>query len=372
MKVAISRGDLVKTLGSVHSVVERRNTIPVLSNVLLAAGQGQLRFTATDLDIEINARADADVIRPGEITTPAATLYEIARKLHDSAIVTLELDGSEQRLNVSAEKSRFSLPVLPQSDFPTMAQENFSARFMIGARDLARLIEKTEFAISSEETRFYLNGIFLHVVQNGAGKVLRGVATDGHRLALAELPAPNAADNMPSVIVPRKAVNQIKALIASYADDVELALSENKVRLAVGATTLTSKLIDGSFPDYQRVIPKNNGRILKIENRLFAEAVDRVAIVSAERSNSIRLAMTGGSLRLSATNPDAGIAEEEVPANYDRDPFEIGFNAKYLLAVSKQIEGEDAQFEFAESGSPTLVRDPENPHALFVLMPLRV
>jgi DNA polymerase III, beta subunit (EC 2.7.7.7) len=189
MKVAISRGDLVKTLGSVHSVVERRNTIPVLSNVLLAAGQGQLRFTATDLDIEINARADADVIRPGEITTPAATLYEIARKLHDSAIVTLELDGSEQRLNVSAEKSRFLCPCCRNLISDDGAGE-FSARFMIGARDLARLIEKTEFAISSEETRFYLNGIFLHVVQNGAGKVLRGVATDGHRLALPSFPPP--------------------------------------------------------------------------------------------------------------------------------------------------------------------------------------
>jgi DNA polymerase-3 subunit beta len=198
------------------------------------------------------------------------------------------------------------------------------------------------------------------------------VATDGHRLALADAAAPDGAAGMPGVIVPRKTIQELRRLLDDAAGDAEVAVSEQKIRFAIGDAVLTSKLIDGSFPPYDRVIPKGNSKILKVENKAFAAAVDRVATVSAERSRSVKLALEGDKLTLTVNNPDAGLATEDLPAEYSSDPMEIGFNARYLLDVANQIEGEEAQFEFADSGSPTLVRDVADAHALYVLMPLRV
>ncbi|MDZ4775894.1 MAG: DNA polymerase III subunit beta [Alphaproteobacteria bacterium] len=372
MRLTIERAALLKALTHVQSVVERRNTIPILSNVLLTAQDNALRLTATDLDIEIAENAYADVERPGATSAPAQYLYDFVRKLPDKAAAKFDLGGDDPRLSVWAGKARLNLPVLPAQDFPLMPVDALATRFEIHPTDLKRLIDKTRFAISTEETRYYLNGIYLHTVAQEGKPVLRGVATDGHRLALADTPAPDGAQGMPGVIVPRKTITELRRLLDDASGSVEIAASDQKIRFQIGDAVLTSKLIDGSFPEYARVIPKNNTKILRVENAAFREAVDRVSTVSAERSRSVKMALDGDRLTLTVNNPDAGLATEDVIAEYDSEPMEIGFNARYLLDVADQIEGDSAQFEFADSGSPTLVRDEKDADALFVLMPLRV
>lgn len=372
MRLTIERAALLKALTHVQSVVERRNTIPILSNVLLTAQDNVLRLTATDLDIEIAENAYADVERAGATSAPAQFLYDFVRKLPDKAAVKFDLGGDDPRLSVWAGKARLNLPVLPAQDFPLMPVDALATRFEIHPNDLKRLIDKTRFAISTEETRYYLNGIYLHTVVNEGKPVLRGVATDGHRLALADTSAPDGAQGMPGVIVPRKTITELRRLLDDASGAVEIAASDQKIRFQIGDAVLTSKLIDGSFPEYARVIPKNNTKILRVENASFREAVDRVSTVSAERSRSVKMALEGDRLTLTVNNPDAGLATEDVAAEYDAEAMEIGFNARYLLDVADQISGDAAQFEFADSGSPTLVRDEKDPDALFVLMPLRV
>ncbi|OQW58006.1 MAG: DNA polymerase III subunit beta, partial [Proteobacteria bacterium HN_bin10] len=290
MRLTIERSALLKALNHVQSVVERRNTIPILSNVLLSAQGDSLRLTATDLDIEISEAAAAEVDRGGQTTAPANYLYDFVRKLPDGSGVKLEVSGDDPRLFISAGKSRLHLPILPAGDFPSMPSDGFETKFEIEPTELGRLVDKTRFAISTEETRYYLNGIFFHTVDAGGAK-LRAVATDGHRLALADHPAPKGSQGMPGVIVPRKTINELKRLLDDASDMVEIAVSPQKIRFALGDAVLTSKLIDGSFPEYARVIPKNNAKKLKVDNKAFAEAVDRVATVSAERSRSVRLAL---------------------------------------------------------------------------------
>lgn len=371
MRLTIERSALLKALNHVQSVVERRNTIPILSNVLLSAQGDSLKLTATDLDIEISESAPAEVERGGQTTAPANYLYDFVRKLPDGSAVKFDVSGDDPRLFISAGKSRLHLPVLPAGDFPSMPSDGFETKFEVEPTDLGRLVDKTRFAISTEETRYYLNGIFFHTVDADGAK-LRAVATDGHRLALADATAPKGATGMPGVIVPRKTINELKRLLDDAADMVEISVSPQKIRFALGDAVLTSKLIDGSFPEYARVIPKGNSKKLKVPNKAFAEAVDRVATVSAERSRSVRLALDKDKITLTVNNPDAGVATEDIAADYRDDALEIGFNARYLLDVAGQIEGEEAVFELADSGSPTLVRDEADEHALYVLMPLRV
>jgi len=367
MKIAIERADLLQALGRVQSVVERRNTIPILSNVMMSASDGRLNFVATDLDIEISESAGANVDAPGDITAPAHTLYDIARKLPDGAQVSLKINNDD-RLDVDAGRAHFPLPLLPAGDFPKMTADGFTHEFDISAADLRRLIDKTKFAISTEETRYYLNGIYVHA-HDGA---LRAVATDGHRLALSETPLPNGAAGLPGVIVPRKTVAEIRRLIDGLDGDVGVAVSDAKIRFSLESAILTSKLIDGTFPDYERVIPRNNDRELIIDNKVFADAVDRVATISAEKSRSIKLSLSKDSLSLLVNNPESGNAHEDLMVDYGSDPLEIGFNAKYLLDVAGQIEGRDATFMLDGPASPALVKDSEDKDSLFVLMPLRV
>jgi DNA polymerase-3 subunit beta len=372
MKFTIERAALIKALGHVQSVVERRNTIPILSNVLLSAERGGVSFAATDLDMEIVDFADAQVDTPGQITAPAHTLYEIVRKLPEGAEVELRYTGDDPRLQISAGRSKFNLPVLPAGDFPVMSSDGLSSRITLDTNDLIRLIDKTRFAISTEETRYYLNGLYVHVVGEGAGSQLRAVATDGHRLALAEMIAPEGSAGVPGVIVPRKTIQEARRLLEDAGEQIELQVSASKVRFEFGRASLTSKVIDGSFPDYMRVIPRDNDKSLTVDIAVFAQAVDRVATISAEKSRSVKMAIEPGRMTLTVRNMEAGQAVEELEAEYDRDPFEIGFNARYLLDVAGQIQGDVAEFRFADPASPTLVLDASDPGVQYVLMPLRV
>lgn len=372
MKLTLERSALLNALSHVQNVVERRNTIPILSNVLLVAADGALTLTATDLDIEAVDVADANVADGGAVTAPAQTLFDVVRKLPTGSDIEMELQPENQRLAIRSGRSDFALPTLPASDFQTMTEEASGSRFEIGAGDLRRLIDKTRFAISTEETRYYLNGVYLHGIESEGADVLRTVATDGHRLALAEIPAPTGAAGLAGVIVPRKAVGEVRRLIDGVDGAVIVEVSDAKIIFRAGRAVLTSKLIDGSFPDYARVIPQGNNKKLVIDNKAFEAAVDRVSTVSAERSRSVKLSLSEGKLTLAVNHAETGQGNEEIEASYSDEAMEVGFNAKYLLDVAGQIEAPDAEFLFNDPASPALVLDPQDGAARYVLMPLRV
>ena len=371
MKITIERGALLKSLNHVQSVVERRNTIPILSNVLMRAGEGQLSLTATDLDIEVVEATTADIAQEGGTTASAHTLYDIVRKLPDGAQVEIS-DGDDGKITLQAGRSRFALQALPQEDFPAMSAGDLPHRFEMPAEALARLVDKTRFAISTEETRYYLNGIYLHTAEANGTPMLRAVATDGHRLAQADFPLPDGAAGMPGVIVPRKTVLELQKLVEEEDGLVRIGVSDTKIRFEFSGVVLTSKLIDGTFPDYTRVIPEGNDKAMEVDGKKFAEAVDRVSTISTERSRAVKLNMEEGRLILTVTNPDSGSATEELGVAYASSPLEIGFNARYLLDIAGQLDGDKAIFSLADSGSPTLIRDVDDESALYVLMPMRV
>ena len=372
MKSIINRASLLKPLGHVQSVVERRNTIPILSNVLLNGSNGRLSLTATDMDMDIIETVDCNVLREGTVTIPAHTLYDIVRKLPDGCDISIESDNEGRFISVEAGRSNFTLPVLPADEFPTMSGNELSCSFNMPAADVRALIDRTRFAISSEETRYYLNGIYIHSTESNGAPVLRAVATDGHRLARVEMPLPEGAGQMPSVIVPRKAVVEIRKLIEDNESDVSISLSESKLCCKIGDTVLTTKLIDGTFPDYERVIPTGNDKLMNVNCRELAEVVDRVATISTEKSRSIKLQLKTRTLVLSANSPESGTAREELEVQYDSEDLEIGFNSRYLLDITNQVEGENIEFSLADPGSPTIVRDQDDNTSLYVLMPMRV
>ncbi|MEM8812809.1 MAG: DNA polymerase III subunit beta [Pseudomonadota bacterium] len=372
MKATLERQTLLKSLSHVHRVVERRNTIPILSNVLISAEDAHVNFKATDLDLEIVDQAPAMVERTGSTTVPAHLLYEIVRKLPEGSQVLMDAptDGAQMRL--SAGKASFTLQMLPESDFPDITAGTFTNTFEMPGADLKRLIDRTQFAISNEETRYYLNGIYFHTVEQGPDVTLRAVATDGHRLAQAELKAPVGAESIPGVIVPRKAVGEIQRLLEDPDKAVTIELSDLKIRLTIGPVVLTSKLIDGTFPDYERVIPRGNDKQLSVDRDVFKEAVDRVSTVSSERGRAVKLTLTDGQMVLTVNNPESGSATEELAVDYSADAIDIGFNSRYLLDITNQLDADTATFLLADPGSPTLIRDPKDDHALYVLMPMRV
>lgn len=370
MKATIERATLLKGLGHVQSVVERRNTIPILSNVLIEASEsGGIRFMATDLDLQINETVEADVQQAGATTVSAHTLFDIARKLPEGSQV--QLAAADGKMQINAGRARFNLATLPRDDFPVIAEGELPTRFELPSATLRQIIDKTRFAISTEETRYYLNGIFLHVTDDPQPS-LKAAATDGHRLARVTVPRPVGAEGMPDVIVPRKCVAELRKLLEEVEGTVAVSLSETKVRFDLGTAILTSKLIDGTFPDYNRVIPTANDKLLKIDPKSFMQGVDRVATIASERTRAVKMAVDRDKVTLSVTSPENGTAAEEIPGSYGSDAIEIGFNARYLLDILGQIEGESVEVHLADAAAPTLLRENDGAPALYVLMPMRV
>ena len=367
MKATIERATLLKSLGHVQSVVERRNTIPILSNVLIEArDDNSIRLMATDLDLQVDESVPANVDQPGATTVAAHTLFDIVRKLPEGSQV--ELNVAEGKMHLSAGRSRFHLSTLPRDDFPVISEGELPTSFELPAATLRQIIDKTRFAISSEETRYYLMGIFLHV----ADDQLKAAATDGHRLARVVLPKPDGADGMPDVIVPRKCVAELRKLLEEVEGTVQISLSQTKIRFGLGSAVLTSKLIDGTFPDYNRVIPTANDKLLKLDPKTFASGVDRVSTIASEKTRAVKMSVDRDKVTLSVTSPECGTATEEIPADYGSDTIEIGFNAKYLLDILGEIEGDTVEVHLADAAAPTLLRENDKSNALYVLMPMRV
>jgi DNA polymerase-3 subunit beta len=367
MKATIERATLLKSLSHVQSVVERRNTIPILSNVLIEAREdGSIRLMATDLDLQVDESVPANVSQPGATTVSAHTLFDIVRKLPEGSQV--EVSAAEGKMQVNAGRSRFSLSTLPRDDFPVIAEGELPTRFELPAATLRQVIEKTRFAISSEETRYYLMGIFLHVIDDQ----LRAAATDGHRLARITIAKPDGADGMPDVIIPRKAVQELYRLLEELEGTVEISLSPTKVRFGLGSAVLTSKLIDGTFPDYNRVIPTANDKLLKLDPKSFSAGVDRVSTIASEKTRAVKMSVDRDKVTLSVTSPENGVATEELAADYGSDGLEIGFNARYLLDILSEIDGDTVEVHLADAAAPTLLRENDKSNALYVLMPMRV
>jgi DNA polymerase III subunit beta len=367
MKATIERATLLKSLGHVQSVVERRNTIPILSNVLIEArDDGSIRLMATDLDLQVDESVPANVTQAGAITISAHTFFDIVRKLPEGSQV--ELTAAEGKMQVVAGRSRFNLSTLPRDDFPVIAEGELPTRFELPAATLRQIIEKTRFAISSEETRYYLMGIFFHIIDDQ----LRAAATDGHRLARITVGKPDGADGMPDVIVPRKCVQELYRLLEELEGTVEISLSPTKIRFGLGSAILTSKLIDGTFPDYNRVIPTGNDKLLKLDPKSFSAGVDRVSTIASEKTRAVKISVDRDKVTLSVTSPENGVATEELAADYGSDGIEIGFNAKYLLDILGEIDGDTVEVHLADAAAPTLLRENDKSNALYVLMPMRV
>ncbi len=372
MQITLERDALLASLGAVARVVERRTTIPILSNVLLKSEAAHLRITATDLDIQADTQINLDALdhAVGSFTVPAATLHDIVKKLNAGAQVSISRPDDATVL-VKSGRSRFTVQALPASDFPDLAAGEMSHRFTLPGQVLAEMLDEVQFAISTEETRYYLNGIYLHQLEGEDGPKLRMVATDGHRLSRREIAAPEGAIGMPGIIIPRKMVGEVRKL-ADFKGDLAFELSKAKLQVSAGATVFISKLIDGTFPDYQRVIPASNSKRATLETKAFAAALDRVATISGERGRAVKCAFADGKLTLSVRNPDAGDAIEEVDCDYDDPPIEVGFNARYLADILGALGGDTVLMKLEDPGSPTVLTRSEGSPLVTVLMPMRV
>lgn len=378
MKIQIPGRDLAGVLKYTGKVVERRNTIPILGNVLLKADKDKLSVKMTDLDIEVTASVACEVSQPGATTVPAVMTENIVKKLKPDSVITLDQDAGDGRvLNVKAARSRFKLQTLPESDFPDLSIGKVAHTFELPTTDIQKLLHKPQFCVSTEESRYYLNGIYLHHHQNGQATVLRGVSTDGHRLARVECPAPQGADtfhsnsNTNGVIVPYKTCDLLSKMIADGGvDKVGIQLSDSKAMFTLGGTTVASKLIDGTFPDYQRVIPTDNDRIMRCDRAELAEAVDRLSVVS-ERGRVVRLTLTKGKAVIDINNPDLGSATEELDVEYAGADIQIGFNSLYLKEILANVEGDQTEMRLADPGTAVVIVGVNKPDVLFVQMPMR-
>jgi DNA polymerase-3 subunit beta len=369
MKLTIDRNTFLKGLSHGQGVVERRTTMPILSHILLKAAGEELQLTSTDLEFSIVEKIPASIKQEGQITVSAHMLYDIVRKLSDGAEISLAFDPNTSQMIICSGPSNFKLPSLPAEDFPVITSNELPYNFVLPAAQLRYLIERTRFAMSTEETRYFLNGIYLHV---SSDQHLRAVATDGHRLAQVSVPLPQGAEAMPGIIISRKTVTELLKLIADTQEDIQISISETQIAVTIQNAYVTSRLIDGTYPDYAAAIPKANDKMVQLRMKMFSEAVDRVATVSVGRLAGVRLSIDEGALILTAANEESGAAREEIAVDYNNAPIDIGFNARYLLDVANQIETEEAQFWFADSTSPILIRPTNDDSSLYVLMPMRV
>jgi DNA polymerase III subunit beta len=365
MKVSASREHLLEALQSVIGVVERRQTMPILSNILLSARDNRLRATGTDLEVELVAAAEVTVQQPGDITVPGRKLLDIVRNLPEKSQVTLTREG--ERIVLRGGRSRFTLSSLPAAEFPVIDEIHATQTVTIRAQDCRRLIDKTHFAMAQQDVRYYLNGTLLET----NGQVLRAVATDGHRLSWCEVALNGPAREMQQIILPRKGVLELQRLLDGEGE-IEIAIGTNHVRVQIGEVRFTSKLIDGKFPEYGRVIPADPPRIMSASRDALRAALQRTAILSNEKYRGVRLTFAAGLLTVQAHNPEQEEAEDQLEVNFTGDEIEIGFNVSYLLDALAAVETETVEVGLTDANSSCLIRAPGNVNVKYVVMPMRL
>ncbi|MFT5703439.1 MAG: DNA polymerase-3 subunit beta [Rickettsiales bacterium] len=368
MQFQISKSAIVKALSNVNGAVERRNTIPVLLNVKIEAKDGRLNLTATDMDIVIISSAEALISREGSTTVPAQLFYDIIKKIPDNADINAELND-DNSIKISYGRSKFSLPCLDPSEFPVLSEGEMTVSFNIKSSELIKIIDKTRFAIPSDETRYYLNGLFIHGIAVDGGIELRAVATDGHRLALASSTKSSLTSEVAGVIVPKKTISEIRKIIEGD-KEVQVSFSKAKIRISSGSSVIISKLIDGEFPEYDRVIPKGNDQLAKIDRKELFNAMDRVSTIAVDKNKSIKFILENGKISLQIKGGDNGNASEEIEAEFSGEIIETGFNSRYFLEIIGQINKDKLNIYFKDGMSPALIKNSEE--ELYVIMPIRV
>lgn len=369
MKLIIERDPFFKALRNSDNLIEKRTTVPILSHVLLKAADNKLSLTTTDMEIGIIESTPAEIHREGSAAVPVRRLYSVVKSLKEGVRIELDYDSVKGIMTLKAARANFEFSCLPAEEFPAINIEKLPYRFPLPAKDIFSLFERTRFAMSTEESRYSLNGVHFHAA---SGNELRAVATDGHRLAKVTVSLPSSAANLPGVIIPRKTVYEVISLLADTVLDVDIALSDSQISFNIGDVYLTSRLIDAQYPEYEAVIPKTNEKALTMHVRPFREAVARVAIMASEKEKGIKLKLTENQLELSSASSESGSAIEEMSVEYANDDMEIGFNANYLIEIAHQINSEEAEILLSDTGSPAIIRDLNDTQSLYVLMPMRV
>ncbi len=365
MKITAAREDILGPLQNVIGVVERRQTMPILANVLLSARESRLGVTGTDLEVELVASHEVDVQQPGDITVPGRKLLDIFRALPEKASVNLTTEGD--RVTLRTGRSRFTLSSLPAAEFPVVEEINAQQHLAVARSALRHLIDKTHFSMAQQDVRYYLNGMLLET----EGNLLRAVATDGHRLALCEMELEALAATSQQVIIPRKGVLELQRLLAGEGT-LDVAIGTNHIRVNIGDIRVTSKLIDGRFPDYARVLPANPSKIVEADRELLRQSFQRTAILSNEKYRGIRLNLKPGALTIQAHNPEQEEAEDQVEVRYEGEELEVGFNVTYLLEALAALEGDKVEIGLTDPNSSCLVREPGAARAKYVVMPMRL
>ena len=375
MEIKANSSDLLKALNHIHGIVEVRHTLPILSNIVLSAENNELSLSSTNLDIFCSDKIDAEIVNSGEISVPAITFYEIVKRLPSGSDVILSMGDEDTELILKCGRSKFNLSTLRTEDFPILSDKDLSTNFVISADELSRMIDKTKFAISNEETRYYLNGIFFHKAESNSIKFLRAVATDGHRLAQYDIPLPQGAEEITGIIIPKKTVFELRKVLDDADGDVSVSLNENKIKFSFNNLKIISKVIDGTFPDYTKVIPQNNDKKFKTNNSELKNAIDRVSAVAINeetKSKAIKLTIENNKLNLSVESQSKGSAKEEIDISYSNEKVDIGFNSRYLLDICNEIDGDEIDVNLLDSISPAIILDKTDENLFFVLMPMRI
>ena len=375
MEFKINSTDLLKALSHIHGIVEVRHTLPILSNIILEAKDDKLILSSTNLDIYCSDKIKAEVLQSGEVSVSAVTFFEIIKRLPSGSEVLMIMDKGENEIRLTCGRSKFNLSTLKTDDFPIISDSDLSTNFVLSADELIRIIDKTKFAVSNEETRYYLNGIFLHKAERNSIQFLRAVATDGHRLAQYDIPLPQGAEDITGIIIPKKTIYELRKVLDDANGDVSVSLNENKIKFSFNDLKVVSKVIDGTFPDYTKVIPQKNDKNFKTNNSDLKNAIDRVSAVAANeesKSKAIKFCIENNSLSLSVESQSKGSANEMIDVNYSGDKVDIGFNSKYIIDICNEVDGDEISISLSDSISPAIILDKTDENLFFVLMPMRI
>ncbi len=371
MKFKIVRSNLFKTLSHLQGIVDKKNSLPILSNILIEAKNNALTLSSTDMDISIIEKIDCNVLEDGSTTINSQIFYDIVRKIDDNSEIEI-ISNDGKLLTLRADGSRFSLACLPKEDFPIIDQENSGNTIKINSKIIFKLIDKTKFAISNEETRYFLNGLYFNITKDQSNSLLTLVGTDGHRLAKFSHNIEDSIDQLSGVIIPKKTIYELCKLLSEIDKDIYISISSNKIIFIIENIIFISKLIDGSFPDYKRVIPKDNLNILKVNREILLSAVDRVSTIANEKSPVIKFKLLQNVLNLNTINNENSTASEDLKINYNGDDIEIGFNSKYIMDIVNNLEDEEISINLKDNTSPIIATENSNSNLVYVLMPMRV